>query len=283
MLTLKKIRNFLLPGLFLFLFFAGCDKIEPPYMTDHTGHNGAGEVTRKVLLEEFTGHQCPNCPAGHQMAKELKTLYGERLVIVSIHAGWFARVSEPPFDYDFTSPAGDELNTHFGVELYPIGMVNRKSESGSPLIGPTAWAEVVSQIIDLDPDFHIELSLNYLPEERKLEVNADIHALTASPNQYSFSAFLTEDGIISPQKINDPDYPSGVIEDYEHNHVLRKGINGTWGETLNDIAIQTGDVFSRSYSVNLDTDWIAENCNVVAFVYDSTTREVVQVEKMALP
>jgi len=35
---------------------------------------------RKVLLEELTGVRCPNCPAGAAVVKELKTLYGDKLV-----------------------------------------------------------------------------------------------------------------------------------------------------------------------------------------------------------
>lgn len=32
---------------------------------------------RKVLVEEFTGLHCSNCPSGHKMAGEIEELYPE--------------------------------------------------------------------------------------------------------------------------------------------------------------------------------------------------------------
>ena len=66
---------------------------------------------RKVLVEEFTGVRCVNCPAGASELENLKGIYGERLVIVSIHAGDFS----PPFTdsrFDFRTAEGDAKTLH---------------------------------------------------------------------------------------------------------------------------------------------------------------------------
>ena len=84
---------------------------------------------------------------------------------------------------------------------------------------------------------------------------------------------ITEDGIIYKQIDG-----SELIEKYEHNHVLRKVINGTWGSN-----IQLSSTLSTySYDYNLEDSWVRRNCNIVAFVYDNTNKEVLQVEKIHL-
>jgi hypothetical protein len=45
------------------LILGACDKIEEPYLVKTDGSGPApGEKVRKIILEEFTGHICVNCP-----------------------------------------------------------------------------------------------------------------------------------------------------------------------------------------------------------------------------
>ncbi len=280
-MNLKKNISTAIISTIVLLFFVGCDKIEPPYKTgiDCDGNNG-GEHVRKVLLEEFTGHQCPQCPAGSEIASDLKTFYGDRLVLMKIHSGYFARVSEGMFSYDFTNPAGDALYDFFGVTHNPIGLINRKEYEGSLLHPPGAWGGAISQIIDQGPGFLIDIHLHY--EHGHLDVNIEVTSLITCLNTYYVSAFLIEDGIISPQRTNNPNYPSGVIEDYEHTNVLRKAVNGVWGELMNDGTITPQDTFNHTYQAQLDAHWVPENTSVIAFVYNESNKEIIQVEIEAL-
>lgn len=270
-------------GLFSLLLGTGCDTIEPPYTTGPgNGHNGNGDSVRKVLLEEFTGHHCPNCPEASLLAKELQAHYGDRLIIVSVHAGWFARVDDPPFDTDFTTPTGDELNTHFGVSQNPIGMVNRTPYAGGVLLSPSAWGEAIEQVIGTSPAVSIALSVEYDAASRQITMETEVEALATTDTSLYLSLYIKENGIVSAQRTNDDSYPSGIIEAYEHNHVLRMGVNGTWGDQLAEAPFLQGDAVQKSYSVTLDQDWDPHNCTVVAFVYDASTLEVLQAEKHSI-
>ena len=261
------------------MIFAGCDKIDPPYTTgvDHDHNGGNGEVVSRVLLEEFTGHQCPNCPEASKAAKDLKEIYGDQLVIVTIHAGWFANTDDDLFSYDFTTPVGCALGDHFNVEQFPVGLVNRTRFGGSLLLGYSAWAEAIPQLTEHPPRFDIQIDSEFDQNENTVQVDVGVTVLESSDCNYRLSVFLTESGIIKPQKTNDPDYPSGVIEEYEHNYVLRESFNGVWGDLLNDSSITPEMVFSNSYSLAWDDEWAPENSNIVAFVHHALTEEVIQV------
>ncbi|HMW98462.1 MAG TPA: Omp28-related outer membrane protein, partial [Flavobacteriales bacterium] len=73
---------------------------------------------------------------------------------------------------------------------------------------------------------------------------------------------------------NPPDIPN-----YEHNHVLRSALNGTWGQNLDLTGLTTGD------SLMVDLNDLAvpsnvldiNNCYVLAYVYRTDTYEVLQV------
>src|SRR5436190_11644271 len=122
---------------FVIASFYSCDKIEGP-----TRENIAVDTTcefvednsiptKKVLVEDYTGHTCGNCPAGGVLLNDsLKTKYGDDIVVVSVHAGYFADVcpggaSCPPnypngaFATDYKSVCGEDWNTAFNVQFYP--------------------------------------------------------------------------------------------------------------------------------------------------------------------
>ena len=68
-----------------------------------------GEKT--ILLEEFTGWMCTNCPAGSAEATKLQTNYDHKVIVVSIHSGSMADVSS------YTTKAGEA----YWKAFYPDG------------------------------------------------------------------------------------------------------------------------------------------------------------------
>ena len=277
----KKISPPLL-ALIAAIVITACDIIEEPYMSNPGGNGSNGEVARKVLLEEFTGHQCPNCPEGSSTAEALKELFGDQLIIISIHAGFFARTTAPDFLADYRTAAGNEISAYFGVAYNPVGMVNRKEFIGSLLLNPSAWGGAISEILEEEPQADINLNLNFQPSTRHLEVTIESTLLESLQCPVYLAAFLVEDSLVSPQKTNDSQYPDGIIPDYVHRHVLRSCINGTWGEALSSGEMMEPGVYTKTYSLTLNEEWNANNCSVVAYIYSGQNFEVIQAEEEEL-
>lgn len=264
----------------LIFSFTACDKVEPPYMNEDAGQNDEDTVVvRKILLEEFTGHQCPNCPEGMKTANQLKSVYGDRFLIMSIHTGLFARPTPGDFENDYRTEAGDGIAEFFGINQFPVGIINRTEFDGSTMMSPSAWGSAISQIIDVEPVLKIKMQSDYNSSTKILNISISTEALTDVEGWLFVSAFILEDGIISPQKTNDEDYPTGIIMDYEHNHVLRAAINGTWGEELSNDGMLTGEISTKDYSISISDDWEADNCKIIAFVYEQETMQIIQAEE----
>jgi hypothetical protein len=57
-------------------------------------------------------------------------------------------------------------------------------------------------------------------------------------------------------------------------------MNGTWGDAVGtDGQAVAGSKKTNSYSFTLPAEWNADNCSVIAFVYNTTTTEIVQAEE----
>lgn len=264
------------------MLFFGCDRIESPYLTLSETEEvtvdfpdlDINSVYRKVLIEEFTGHRCLNCPTGHQKLEELHGLFGDTLVIVGIHAGALAAPKEDEgYPYDFRTEVGNELAQEFNIDGIPAAIINRYPQAGG--WGPARWLTKINAVDRSKPLAAIQLINEYNAQTGMLKANAQVTLLEPCSNQLRLAFYLIEDGIVKPQ-LNGTEY----IENYVHNHVLRASLNGTYGTLLNTNGyLETGKGYTLAHKINLSgLDWNPANCTVVAILYDRTAGDVLQVE-----
>ena len=83
---------------------------------------------------------------------------------------------------------------------------------------------------------------------------------------------MIEDHIYDWQKAGSVDVPN-----YDHRHVLRKALNGTWGTQLS--SSNAGDTASFQFSATLNSKWKVAECEVLAFIYNSATYEIIQANE----
>ena len=254
------------------LALGACNEIdEADRLLDYTPPAG----DRNVLLEEFTGQMCPNCPEGAREAHRLQESY-PGMVIVSIHAGAFAAGSA------YVTEAGNAYWEKFysdGNSVgYPAAMVNR---SGNVSTGyQQQWASWVASAVQLPAYYELFLAATYNDADRSLTVASSVSKSTIQTDEATkLLLLLTEDGIIDIQLSG-----TQVITDYEHNHVLRGAIGDQdaepnyWGVDVTIGYPDATEAVSQPYV--LDEAWVAENMHVVGILYDAATYEVLQVEEV---
>jgi hypothetical protein len=256
-----------------------CDIIQEPYLeTD----NSTNSNSRKVLLEEFTGHQCPNCPAGAATASKLQEFYGDKCIIISYHSGFYARTSST-FPVDYRTTEGTELDAFFKVPYYPSGMINRINSNNTILFGPVDWSEIVASQMKIQPDVSLQITTEYNKPGRTLQASVKVKALREITYGAKVCVYLTEDNLVSPQSISgDLSYPSGMIPDYRHMHVFRTSLNGTWGEVVFENGSPVSGEKMFSYTKMLDEKYVPENCRIVVFVYKVNDKTILQAESVKL-
>lgn len=214
-------------------------------------------TTRTVLLEEFTGQNCSNCPAAHRIIEALQEQYGQSLVSVSIHAGSFAYaegVMEPTFQ-TFKTSDGDTYAQRWGIEVYPSGVVNRR---GGVLLY-SDWAAAIHS--ELERPTSLDISVQPALSVGSDEVVVDTRLSTAEPIEGSFHLWLVEDSIVSLQLDGSTRLPN-----YKHNNVYRASLTGTDGEP---VSLSSAAPVELHHTLALQPRWNPSHLRVVAFVTDS--------------
>jgi len=173
--NIRSLRKFLLAIFFpltVFLFSA-CDKIEEPYLISTGNADTAAcpapefpEITthiKRVLLEDYTGHTCVNCPSAAVISHDLKEQYGDQLVLIAVHAGFFAKPTNTGnYTFDFRTTAGTAWDDQFGIGRIgnPNGMVNRRKINNTFVVPPSGWSGAVDGMVAEIPQLDIQIINN---------------------------------------------------------------------------------------------------------------------------
>ena len=221
---------------------------------------------RIVLLEEFTGKGCSNCPKGSREIENLLTVFPDNLVVASLHAGFFADTAIFKFgQYDLRTMEGEFLYNYLGHPLgYPSGVVNRTPVNGDNQISANLWASAISTQIQTAPtvEFSVERDFNAATRELKVTVNGIGKATVTG--EIRLSIMITESGIIDAQEDLEA---GGIVPDYVNNHVLRGMLTPAAGAKFSD-GLTSGQTFSQNFSKILDPAWNEQHMDIIAFISD---------------
>jgi len=265
----------------LFLIFA-CEEVGPEinFETEVTTPQDTttnNEVQRTVLLEEFTGVRCANCPAGAELAQQLANESGGRVVIISIHSsGAFAI----PYsgEVDFRTSQGDKIENLLGkASGYPSATINRNLFDGeqTPIVTSTSWSKHITNQLEEAPTVDIELTATL--NNGIIEVNCALNILKDIAEDVKLSVVVVEDEIVSPQNVN-----SVKVDDYVHQHVFRTMLTPFDGELLTT-GVLAGDQLNKSYQLTeISTTWNTNKLSVIAYVHGNNLSGVYQVAKAKL-
>ena len=222
------------------------------------------KTEKAVLIEDFTGMNCVNCPNAAEEIQKIQTAYGaEKIIAVAVH-GEMPGLSGP-----LANALGTEYYNHWGVETLPIGMVDRQGLQNYTSWMATADARLKAQVTPLS------LSLeNTVYNEDARSITVQVNAQAEADLTAKLQVWITESNIKSFQKM--PDGSTNL--NYIHNHVLRDAVNGAWGEPIT-LDAGVNQQVTYTYAIPEDKNWNAENLAVVAFVYNEGG--VVQVVEKA--
>ena len=251
----------------MFCLFVACDEVDK---NERLIYVAPASVERAVLIEDFTGQRCVNCPTATTVIQQLQELYGEDNVIaVGIHSGPYAHRST------MTSPLlslgttiGDEYYNYFKVTAQPALMVNRHTSLiyNVNLLGE----EVHNALSEQSP---LQLTLEATRETQGQQVEVSISAMSNEDfTDAKVQVWVVEDSIVDAQYM-----PDGTINrTYIHNHVLRASVTQ---QTLgDDFPVDKENTTYCTYSFPIDAAWNPAHLSIVAFVY--TERQgVIQVRK----
>lgn len=309
-------------GLFFFMGSTSCDKVENPYppvlnvALDTTFYQGlwsdyqANEwpnfdllpndnPSRNALIEDFTGHNCPSCPAAATVAHNLYYADPSRVFVASIHAspsvdgtGTFQDVTSD-YPVNFTNTESLALGAYWsstgasvpgsGFFGNPSGTINRTKLGTEYFYSSGVWSSQVDQVKNSSLGVIIKADVNYYDATKGGYLHTEVEVVDANiTNDLGQVVYVMEDSLVAPQNVLNT-----LTPDYVHHDIMRGTLTGSeWGRNLteddkvnNKYRLDYSFALKEQLAVSGSGGYNAQNMHLLIYVYDKTTYEIYQVIK----
>lgn len=228
------------------------------------------EADRAVLIEDFTGQNCLNCPRAHEKIEDLQKQYGaDKVIAVSIHGGSMAISDRRPFG--LMTQEGDEICNYYSIPSFPMGVI----DGVTPPVDDAKWATAVYNDLQKPSEVQLEASAELMADGNTISCTANITSSEDGEGKIQF--WVVESGIVAQQKMPD----GSIDENYVHNNVFRAQVFPMRG---NPVAFSR-DGATANGTVDVRERWNLENVEIVAFVSDNNNivQQVVKVPVKLTP
>ena len=247
-----------------------CDNVD-----ENERFSGPVDITPKknVLIEDFTGQRCSNCPLAAEELKSIQAAFGpEHVIAVAIHGGALGVSEADRPTIGLANEQGEQLYTHWGVTDQPIGLVDRTEG----LQSFTNWFGLAVKRLIMEPKAELTLQQpDYDPATRTL--NLQVAATSRENLEARLQLWLTESNLVRLQTMP-AEWGGGNNKEYVHNHVFRTAVNDLMGDEL---PLQAGQPHTLGYTCTLNEGWLPENMAVLAILYNED-EGVIQVAEQPI-
>jgi hypothetical protein len=261
---------------------------------------------RKVLIEDYTGQFCGNCPKAARKAEALEAQYGAKVVVMANHVtDVYAKPQPAPdtlYQTDYRNDASNAWDHTLLISTtpgLPGGAINRTQPWAVPI---TDWQTRIDAIVNTPQSAKLVVTSYYDSIHFLLKVKVQTTFLQAfSETNISVVVAVTEDSIIGHQKDYVIPFPAGTISlgdarlNYIFNNMVLGSANGPLGQLVktSPIVNDTATIMTPCFLVskcfypgqptyNCKKAIDDKHVNVVAFLFNTTTQEVLQVEKLKI-
>lgn len=222
------------------------------------------KAERTVLLEDFTGQACINCPKAHDIIGSLQKEFSHNFIPVAIHAGSLSWPTTMPGVVGLATEQGNELARERGVTSYPSGCINMAT---APMQMDQWTSALRTALAEPTPvQIAVEASLNSAAGT----VTVTAKAVSSEAFKGTIHYWVIENNITAPQFM-----PDGKLNmTYTHNHVFRAAIPTLAGEAVSlpkSALVEGQEIPYTTFTATFtpQSSWNLANLAVVAFLKTS--------------
>ncbi|MBL7777076.1 MAG: Omp28-related outer membrane protein [Chitinophagales bacterium] len=228
---------------------------------------------KNVLIEEFTTAPCQFCTDGAVVIEDIVSS-NSFAIPVGIHAGFGTDA--------MTTTEASALASAFANGA-PTANIDRVYYKGQEKVGISRniWeTKTIERHTQVTPA-KLSGSSTYDAGTRALSVTVNATFFTEATGDFRINCYIVEDSVSGTgsgyNQVNyyntqsgHPYYGKGnPIIGYQHRHVERTALGGTWGSTgVIPATTVTGTDYTKTYTYTLPAGWNANRCHVVAFVHE---------------
>ena len=232
---------------------------------------------RKYLIEHFTGDQCGYCPYGMYSIIEYSANTTTPCIWVSHHYG---------FNNDeYTIPESAKIGSTCGVQGAPSMAMNRTKVMGTAIafhpgyLVEDGMAETITSKCDTTAEASVVIEHTYNAETRQLDVTVSGQVANAEVTEYLLTVLIKENGLIGKQADYYWSWKTAGYKEFMHPCVVRDLLTVS---QLGDTVKVENQAYSMTFTYTVSEKWVAENCNVVAYITPLAKKPIINAEETPL-
>lgn len=236
------------------------------------------EVQEKTLLiMEFSGGNCSNCPNGATAINNLLNEYGHKIIALTAHMQDENNVLAFPAEGAIQDFRLAENTEHFygfqgsGIPTAGLDFVKYNNEN-FVLLGLSKWPVYTPQRLAVPAAVNLEG--NAYREGDLIKAEIAINYTSDVSEAHNIVAVVMEDHIIDHQIMPD----LSLNTSYEHRHILRRYFTIAAGSpVVGTMALKpAGTQVIRRFETGIDPQWNLDNCHIVAYIQNAANKEIWQ-------
>ena len=232
---------------------------------------------RKYLIEHFTGDQCGYCPYGMYSIMEYSANTTTPCIWVSHHYGYN--------NDEYTIPESAKIGSTCGVQGAPSMAMNRTKVMGTAIafhpgyLVEDGMAETITSKCDTTAEASVVIEHTYNAETRQLDVTVSGQVANAEVTEYLLTVLIKENGLIGKQADYYWSWKTAGYKEFMHPCVVRDLLTVS---QLGDTVKVENQAYSMTFTYTVSEKWVAENCNVVAYITPLAKKPIINAEETPL-
>lgn len=235
-----------------------------------------------VLVEEFTGQSCSNCPAAHELLTEIQHTHDAgRINVIGLYFEGILQTRPPSgAKYDFRHEHAKLVTTaiYSGVNAIPAGGVDRVPSGGSIKLDKNAWSSLIDTRLGAISPVNLKIESEYNATDSVASIRATLVYTSLIDYPHNLTLVIVEDSIIDKQEYpsTDPVHP-GHDDAYLFTNVFRGMITAVpFGDVIEPTlaAKERGRAIIKNYKYKVTNVFNPAHCRVIAFVNSSKSGDL---------
>lgn len=240
--------------------------------------------SRTLVIMEFTGQNCTNCPDGATIMNSIHQTLGDGMISVNLHpeGTTFTQQMGP---VKLTSQIATDYLQYFNTSQFPYAVFNNRATDYSASY--QNWTKIIDDesinVRESRLRIKVEPLATFDASSGNVTVECSVTSELEAASGLNVNVWILENGIVAPQKTS-----NGVNRNYVHNHVARTSLTGAWGTAMAEwIPVESdGNVnyeYEGVFTGSFDSTWVPENCEILVFVTNPANgNEIMQGKKCSL-
>ena len=229
---------------------------------------------RKYLIEHFTGDQCGYCPYGMYSIVEYTQQTSTPCIWVSHHYGYNQD--------EYTISESSKIGSTCGVSGAPNMAINRTKVMGTAIafhpgyLVEDGMAETIANKCATTAEASVVINHTYNAETRELNVTVSGQVANTTTTEYLLTVLIKENGLIGKQADYYWSCKTSGYKEFMHPCVVRDVLNASpYGDTVK----VENQAYSKTLTYTIPEKWVAENCNVVAYITPLAKKPIINAEE----